>query len=137
MTFRRKVRVMRRRAARAMRPGRVFASLTLVAAMAVTVWLLMLVVSENATGSNPSSATGTSVPTTTPKAPTTAPKPKVKTTTPTTAPVGQTVPLGVYAGPGSPVAATAFSADAGAPVPFAFDYLDDSNWSMLENPIWF
>lgn len=140
MTFRRKLRVMRRRASRAMRPGRIFASITLVAAMAVTVWLLMLVVSENATSSTPSSATApaTSAPHTTTAPHTTAPtvvKPKAKT--PTTTPVGQTVPLGVYAGPGSPVAATAFSADAGAPVPFAFDYLDDSSWAMLANPMWF
>jgi hypothetical protein len=143
MTFRRRLRVIRRRTARAMRPSRVLASLILAAAMGVTVWLLMLVVSENAVSTAPPKATAPATsaphPSTTPKT-TTAPqavKPTVKTKTPTTLPVGQTVPLGVYAGPGSPVAATAFSADAGAPVPFAFDYLDDSNWSMLENPIWF
>ncbi|MGH8994936.1 MAG: hypothetical protein ACRDYB_02700 [Acidimicrobiales bacterium] len=145
MTFRRNLRVVRRRLSRAMRPGRVFAPVILVTALGVTVWLLMLVVSQNAVSSAPPSATTppTSAPhATTPKTashastPTTV-KPKVKAKTPTTTPVGQTVPLGVYAGPGAPVAATVFSADAGAPVPFAFDYLDGSSWSMLANPMWF
>jgi hypothetical protein len=121
---------MRHRAARAFRPRQLLATLTLIAAMGVAVGLLVLVVSENAVNTPGVTAT--------PSAPTTAPKSTTpKTTTPTTKPVGQTVPLGVYAGPGSPAAATAFSADAGAPVPYAFDYLDGSSWQTIADPIWF
>jgi len=121
---------MRHRAARAFRPRQLLATLTLIAAMGVAVGLLVLVVSENAVNTPGVTAT--------PSAPTTAPKSTTpKTTTPTTKPVGQTVPLGVYAGPGSPVAATTFSADAGAPVPYAFDYIDGSNWQGIADPMWF
>jgi hypothetical protein len=35
------------------------------------------------------------------------------------------------------VAAAAISADAGAPVPYAFDYIDGSNWQSIADPIWF
>jgi hypothetical protein len=153
MTLRRNLRVLRHRlryrAGRAFRPRQLLATLTLIVAMAVAVGLLLLVVSENAVNTSGTTATpppSTQPKTTTPKTTTpktTTPKtttPKAstpKTTTPTTKPVGQTVPLGVYAGPGSPVAATAFSADAGAPVTYAFDYLDGSSWQTIADPIWF
>jgi hypothetical protein len=102
--------------------------------MAVTVALLLVVVSQNAVPRAGASAGSTGPKTVTP---TTKPKTAPKTVTPTTKPVGQTVPLGVYAGPGSPVAAVAFSVDAGAPVPYAFDYIDGSSWQSITNPIWF
>lgn len=130
MSFRRQVRVMRHRAVRWFGARRWLAPISLVTAMGVTVGLLLLVVSENA-------VTTSGLPSTAPT-PTTAPKGAApKTSTPTTKPVGQTVPLGVYAGPGSPVAATAFSADAGAPVPYAFDYIDGSSWQSIADPTWF
>jgi len=135
VTFRRRFDRFRRRVTRALRPSRILASLGLLGAFGVAVWLLVLVVSENAvpTGttrqaSPPPSATTRPTPTTAPKATTPKAKP---------APVGVTVPLGVYAGPGSPVAAVAFSADAGAPVPFAFDYIDGASWRSIADPIWF
>jgi hypothetical protein len=144
VTFRRRLRVVRRRFARAIRPSRLIGSVTLVVALGVTVWLLVLVVSENAVAPTASTTAPTSLPktTTAPKTGTTQPKsttapstePK-KVATPT--PAAPTIPLGVYAGPGSPVAATAFSADAGAPVPYAFDYIDDSSWAGISNPTWF
>ena len=118
MTLRRQLRVLRHRAGRWAGGRRWLASISLLAAMGVTAALLVLVVSENtvnATGAPAKAA----APSTAKKG--TAPKSGVKTTTPTTKPVGQTVPLGVYAGPGAPVAATAFSADAGAPVPYGPD----------------
>jgi hypothetical protein len=123
---------MRRRTARALRPHRVLASVTLVVAMGVTVALLLLVVSQNAVSTPGQSAAKSNTPKT--STPTTA---NPKSVTPTTKPVGVTVPLGVYAGPGSPVAATAFSADAGAPVQYAFDYIDGTNWQSISNPMWF
>jgi hypothetical protein len=132
MTFRRRFRIMRRRTARALRPHRVLASVTLVVAMGVTVALLLLVVSQNAVRTPGQSAAKSNTPMT--STPTTA---NLKSATPTTRPVGVTVPLGVYAGPGSPVAATAFSADAGAPVPYAFDYIDGTTWQSISNPMWF
>jgi hypothetical protein len=141
VTIRRRLRIARRRMARALRPGRVHGSITLIGAAGVAVWLLLLVVSENSVTPTASTTPPTVAPktATAPKT-TTAPKtaaaskaaPKKVTT-----PVAQTVPLGVYAGPGSPVAATAFSADAGAPVPYAFDYIDDSSWAGISDPMWF
>ena len=135
MTFRRSLRVLRHRSTRALRPRQLLGTLTLLVAMGVAVGLLVLVVSENAVRAPGVSATapGPAI-----KSKTAVPKAATpKSTTPTTKPVGQTVPLGVYTGPGSPVAATAFSADAGAPVPYAFDYLDGSSWQRLADPIWF
>jgi hypothetical protein len=125
---------MRRRTARALRPSRLLASLTLIVAMGVTVWLLVAVVSQNAV-STPSASK--SLPPATGSPQQHAPSTKPKVVAPITKPVGTTVPLGVYAGPGSPVAATAFSADAGAPVPYAFDYIDGSSWQNISNPMWF
>ncbi len=148
MTFSRRFRATRRRVARAVRPGRLIGSMTLVATMGVAVWLLLLVVSENSgtptagrtpAATAPKTATGPKATTAPKTATTTKPKvvaPKTKTTK-KAVPVAQTVPLGVYAGPGSPVAATTFSADAGAPVPYAFDYLDGSTWASISDPMWF
>jgi hypothetical protein len=137
MTLRRTLRVLKHRAGRALRPRQLLATLTLIVAMGVAVGLLILVVSESAAGPNGLTATPTTPKTVAPK--TAAPKVATpKAVTPkTTKPVDTTVPLGVYAGPGSPVAATAFSADAGAPVPYAFDYIDGSSWQSIANPIWF
>jgi hypothetical protein len=140
MTLKRRLRVMRHRAARAtrvLRPRQLLMTLTLVVAMGVAVALLVLVVSENAVSTSANSSTPpspSSAPTTVPK---TAPKTAPKTTTPTTQPVAPTVPLGVYAGPGAPVAAAAFSADVGAPVPYAFDYIDGTTWQSIASPQWF
>ena len=134
MTLRRQLRVLRHRAGRWAGGRRWLALISLLATMGVTAALLVLVVSENtinATGAPAKAA----APSTAKKG--AAPKSGVKkTTTPTTKPVGQTVPLGVYAGPGAPVAATAFSADAGAPVPYAFDYIDGSTWQSISDPMW-
>ena len=134
MTLRRQLRVLRHRAGRWAGGRRWLASISLLAAMGVTAALLVLVVSENTVNATGAPAK-VAAPSTAKKG--TAPKSGVKTTTPTTKPVGQTVPLGVYAGPGAPVAATAFSADAGAPVPYAFDYIDGSTWQSISDPMWF
>jgi hypothetical protein len=133
MRLHRELRRARRRLARALRPSRILASLVLVVAMGVAVWVLLLVVSQNA-GHGPGSHTASppSSTTTTPRS--TTPR---QTTPPTTPVSGQTIPLGVYAGPGDPVAATSFTADAGAPVPYAFDYLDGRTWGDIANPQWF
>jgi len=122
-------------------------SLFLLAAIGTAAWLLMLVVSQNAVPAPGTSATKghpTSPHKTVPTrpappgttAPTTAPKHAVVPKA-TPAPLGQTVPLGVYAGPGAPVAAAAFTADAGAPVPYAFDYIDGTSWQSISAPLWF
>lgn len=50
---------------------------------------------------------------------------------------GGPVPLGVYTGPGSPSAARAFANTSGAGTPFAFDYLDDTSWQTISDPVWF
>jgi len=47
------------------------------------------------------------------------------------------VPLGVYAGAGSPAAAAVFQTDAGVTVPYALDYLDDASWTTISDPAWF
>jgi len=49
---------------------------------------------------------------------------------------GSTVPLGVYAGPGSPAGAQVFAADTGSTVPYALDYLDASSWQTIADPSW-
>jgi len=115
------------------------------AALGTAAWLLVLVVSQNAADTPGPSATNSQTPSphsTAPTrpathqmtVPTTAPK---HSAVPKPVPVGQTVPLGVYAGPGAPVAAAAFTADAGAPVPYAFDYIDGTSWQSISNPLWF
>jgi|HubBroStandDraft_1064217.scaffolds.fasta_scaffold23295_1 hypothetical protein len=52
-------------------------------------------------------------------------------------PLSSPVPLGVYAGAGSPAAATVFQTDVGTTVPYALDYLDDSSWTTISDPAWF
>jgi hypothetical protein len=52
-------------------------------------------------------------------------------------PLPSPVPLGVYAGAGSPAAATVFQADAGTPVPYALDFFDDASWTTISDPSWF
>ena len=47
------------------------------------------------------------------------------------------VPLGVYAGPGSPSSATAFADAIGSRTPYALDYLDDTSWQTISDPAWF
>jgi hypothetical protein len=56
---------------------------------------------------------------------------------PKTKPLPSPVPLGVYAGAGSPAAATVFQTDAGITVPYALDYLDDASWTTITDPAWF
>ena len=56
---------------------------------------------------------------------------------PKTKPLASPVPLGVYAGAGSPAAAAVFQTDAGATVPYALDYLDDASWTTISDPAWF
>ncbi len=144
MSFDRRWRALRRRVARPFTPTRLLGSLSLLVALGVAVWLITLVVSEGAVVPATSSAPPATAP------PTTAP-PATKTTAPKRAtPPGRTpkaphkpkvvapgVPLGVYAGPGASVAATTFSVDAGAPVPYAFDFLGGTTWSAIADPRWF
>jgi len=52
-------------------------------------------------------------------------------------PLSSPVPLGVYAGAGSPAAATVFATDAGVAVPYALDYFDDASWTTISDPSWF
>ncbi len=120
--------------ARSMRPGRLFATLFLLAATATAVWVLVRVVWESTlnTATPATSSTAPSPTTTAAPHPT---NPAHKTPKPTVS--GTTVPLGVYAGPGAVAAASTFSVAAGAPVPYAFDYLDGTSWSTIESPAWF
>jgi hypothetical protein len=55
----------------------------------------------------------------------------------TVKPLSSPVPLGVYAGAGSPAAAAVFAADAGVSVPYALDYFDDASWTTISDPSWF
>jgi hypothetical protein len=52
-------------------------------------------------------------------------------------PLPSAVPLGVYAGAGSPAAATVFAADTGTTVRYALDYFDATSWSTISDPSWF
>jgi hypothetical protein len=144
MTLRGKFRLIRRRAGRALRPRRLFGSAFLLAATGVAILLLVRVVSEaslNPTAGAPTTAPKVASPTTVPTTKATAPK--VATTGPRprhqggAQPVGTTVPLGVYAGPGAVAQAGAFTLEAGAPVPYAFDYLDGTSWETIADPAWF
>ena len=78
-------------------------------------------------------ATGTAAP---PKHPAKTVPPK-STTPKSPKPLAAAVPLGVYAGAGSPAAATVFAADTGTTVHYALDYFDDTNWSTISDPSWF
>ncbi|MGH9043507.1 MAG: hypothetical protein ACRDVP_01465 [Acidimicrobiales bacterium] len=136
MTLRRRLRAVRRRSARALPPRRLLGTGLLGVATGVAVWMLVLVVSENAIGGP--------VPSSAPTAPSRhsahASSPGKATGhggRPATPQTSSPVALGVYAGPGSTVGAMAFGADAGAPVPYAFDYIDGTSWSTLSNPAWF
>jgi hypothetical protein len=138
---------VQRRIGRVVHPSRLLASLFLLGALAAAILLLTAVVRQDAVKA-PVLRVGTGSTTTIPAAhPPTTTTPGHATPRPVAAPkhapsarsvpVGQTVPLGVYAGPGAPAAAAVFSADAGAPVPYAFDYLDGHDWQSLSNPQWF
>jgi hypothetical protein len=52
-------------------------------------------------------------------------------------PLAAAVPLGVYAGAGSPAAATVFATDTGTTVHYALDYFDGASWSTISDPSWF
>lgn len=140
MNIARRWRAVRRRVARPFGPTRLVGSVSLLVGLGVAVWLLTLVVSENAlTPAAAGPPSSTAPPATRTTAPRVLTPPSSAPRTPTTRPkvVAPTVPLGVYAGPGEPLAASAFSADAGAPVPYAFDYIDGSTWAGISNPSWF
>jgi len=119
------------RLARALRPRRLATTAALLAAAALALWLLVRVVAD----ATVHSTTPTHAASPTAHAPTVgrragvahrrlvAPRPPV--------------PLGVYAGPGSVATADAFGAAAGAPVPYAFDYLDGTSWQTIDDPRWF
>lgn len=147
MTLRGKFRVFKRKARRAVRPRRLATSVFLLLATGGAVLLLLRVVADSAV--NPTA----SAPTTTPRATTpstaapghapvtttSAPKANSKGVKHPAAvkPTGTTIPLGVYAGPGEVAEAGTFSHQAGAPVPYAFDYIDGTSWQTIADPSWF
>src|ERR1700722_10065270 len=63
--------------------------------------------------------------------------PKHRATPKAPKPLESSVPLGVYAGAGSPAAAAVFAANTGTTVHYALDYFDDANWSTISDPSWF
>ncbi len=53
-----------------------------------------------------------------------------------TAPSQTVATLGVYSGPGATSAARSFASSTTLPVPYAFDYFDDSSWQTISDPAW-
>jgi len=113
-----------------LRPRRVASTVLLLAAAVGALWLLVRVVADSTVNSGGTRST----------APTIAPvqhRRRAAAPRSASALARPTVPLGVYAGPGLVAAASAFRAEVGTSVPYAFDYLDGTSWQTIAEPTWF